>query len=119
MKRKTCIKSPYDLGKQPVDEIDPEIFDFKRKTEMVQLLLALSKEPDASPPKSDFASRFLKVKMSDSREAEMFVKPNPVDYTQADCQKIDRDKLMGAQAYVPYSGTSFENLEFKSMLAKN
>ena len=35
MKRSTCIKSPYDLGKRPVDELDPEIFDFKKKAEMV------------------------------------------------------------------------------------
>ena len=113
MKRKTCIKPTYDLSKKPIDEIDPQLFNFKNKPEMVQLLLALSKEPNASPPPSDFATRFLKVKMKDKSIAGMFVKPNTIDYTQADCKNIDRDKLLGNQAYVPYSGNSFENLEFK------
>ena len=86
---------------------------------MVQLLLALSKEPKAMPAQSEFASRFLKVKMRENGESGMFVKPNAIDYIQSDCQKIDRDKLLVNQGYVPYSGNSFENLEFKSMLARN
>ena len=119
MKRKTCIKSSYDLSKRPIDEVDPQIFNFKNKAEMVQLLLALSKEPNASPPPSEFASRFLRVKMRENNDSEMFVKPNAIDYIQSDCQRIDRDKLLVNRGYVPYSANSFENLEFKSMLAKN
>ena len=52
---------------------------------MVQLLLALSKEPKAKLPQSEFASRFLKVKMREESESGMFVKPNAIDYIQSDC----------------------------------
>ena len=85
MKRKTCIKPSYDLSKGPTDELDPKIFNVNNKAKMVQLLLALSKEPNPAPPASAFASRFLKAKMKDTSEGGMFVKPSTTDYTQADC----------------------------------
>ena len=35
VQRKTCIKAPFDLSKKAIDEIDPNIFKFEKKAQMV------------------------------------------------------------------------------------
>ena len=83
---------------------------------MVQLLLALSKKPNPKTPNSEFAKKFLHVKMRDNGESDIFVKPSALDYKQSDCSLIDRDKLLVNNGYVPYDASSFENPGFKKML---
>jgi hypothetical protein len=70
---------------------------------MVQLLLALSKEPQEITKFSPFATRLLKTR------ADKCVLPSKVDYMQSDCQKIDRDKSQ-KEFYTSFGTTSFENL---------
>ena len=110
------MRAPYDLSRKAIDEIDTKIFKFERKAEMVQLLLALSKEPNPDTPSSQFAKKFLHVKMRDNGGSDLFVKPSVIDFRQSDCSLIDRDKLLVNNGYVPYDARSFENPGFKKML---
>ena len=84
---------------------------------MVQLLLAISKEPESLPPKSDFALDYLKRKLRHNQSSELFVKPNLSEYAHADCALTERDKsLLCRQKYLDFTTTSFENPNFKSSL---
>ena len=83
---------------------------------MVQLLLAISKDPASNEThsRSQFATGYLKKKMRANEDSALFVKPQLSEYVQSDCKLTERDKTMGGRyQYLSYDNASFENPLFK------
>lgn len=85
------------MSKDPADEYRPKVFRLTKNAEMVQLLLALSKDPSGAHDKSDFASKYLKQKMRLKEDQSLFVRPYLAEYLQSDCQMLERDKTMSGR----------------------
>ena len=110
LERKSCIEASRDLSKSPSDEFRPKIFALSKNAQMVQLLLALSKDPGGDQPRSDFAKGYLGRKMRQKMDSKMMVRPHLAEYVQSDCQLIERDKTcQGRRTYLNFDNTSFEN----------
>ena len=111
--RHKCLETSRDLSKKPSDEFRPKVFSISKNAKMVQLLLALSKDPNGEYNQSQFAKSYLKRKLQANEDTALFVKPHLADYVQADCQLTERDKTMGGRyQYLSFDNVSFSNPSF-------
>ena len=44
LQRKFCLETSRDMSKSPTDEVRPKVFAMQRNAQMIQLLMALSKD---------------------------------------------------------------------------
>lgn len=80
LQRKLCIETSRDLAKTPTDEVRPKVFGMKHNSQMIQLLLALSKDAGCEQPKSNFAKTYLQRKLRIASNQQLQVQPNPAEY---------------------------------------
>ena len=119
LSRKSCIEPSRDLSKSPSDEFRPSLFKMTQNAKMVQLLLALSKNPSDTQEKSEFGKNYLRCKMRLNEDQHLFVRPHLAEFMQSDCQEIERDKTVGGRhTYLSYDTKSFHNPLFKNIEVK-